>query len=310
VISFRFHLLSLVAAFLALAVGIVIGTTLADRAIVDGLRSRVDTVSANLDERQAANDRLQAENDRLEGFLADTSSRLAADELAGRPVVVISEQGVDGDAVDRTVELLTEAGAVIRATVQVNPEWELESPEARDELSTALDIPVDRPAAMRARVARLLVADLASPVAVPDDGTGAIDATVEAGLIGYDEVGDVVLDPDQSMAFVVVTGTDGEVPSAPEDLATAAAAQGAPSVVASVFDEAVAELAGTDRGERLVPLRANNSIDAAVSTVDSLDLEQGRLTTVFALADVTQGLVGHYGYGPTADAVAPEVALP
>jgi hypothetical protein len=309
-ISFRFHLLSLVAAFLSLAVGIVIGTTLADRAIVDGLRNRVDTVSANLDERQAANDRLQAENERLRGFLDETSGRLTADELADQPVVVLSEQGVDQDAVDRTVELLTEAGATTRAQVEIRPEWELEDPEARADLAAALGIPPDGAASVRERLARLLIADLGSPVAIADDGNGAIDAAVEAGVIDYDEVADIVLDPDQSMAFVLVTGTEGEVPSASVDLATALAADGAPTVAASVFDEAAAELEGTDRGEPLSGLRAQSSLDAAISTVDALELEQGRLVAVFALAAALDDLVGHYGYGSGVDAVAPEATRP
>lgn len=308
-ISFRFHLLSLVAAFLALAVGIVIGTTLADRAIVDGLRSRVETVSANLDERQAANERLQAENDRLRGFLGDTSARLTADELSDQPVVVLTEEGVDDEAVDSTLELLEEAGATTRAKVEITPDWELESRDARAELAASLDIPLGDAATMRQRMARLLVADLASPVAVPDDDSGAIDAAVATGMIGYEELDDVVLDEDQTMAFVVVTGTSGEVPSAPSDLATALAALGAPTVAGSVFDEAAAEATGTDRGERLAPLRATPTLDATVSTLDALDLDQGRLAMVFILADAADGIVGHYGYGPTADAVAPEAAL-
>ena len=44
VINFRFHLVSLVAVFLALALGVVIGSTVIDRAIVDRLSSQIDSV--------------------------------------------------------------------------------------------------------------------------------------------------------------------------------------------------------------------------------------------------------------------------
>jgi hypothetical protein len=309
-ISFRFHLLSLVAAFLSLAVGIVIGTTLADRAIVDGLRNRVNAVSANLDERQAANDRLQAENDRLRSFLDDTGPRLVDGELADQPVVVLVEQGVDDDVVDDTVELLADAGAATRARVEVQPGWSLDDPELRTDLATTLELGPGSAATVRSRIARLLIADLASRVAVTDDDIGAIDTAVTAGLITYDELGEVVLDTEDTMAFVLVTGTNGVVGPDMADMATALAAEGSPTLVADVFDEAAAELAGIERGDQLLELRSVDGVDAAVATVDDLELVQGRLAAILALADATQGVVGHYGYGPGVDGAAPEAAIP
>lgn len=307
-ISFRYHLVSLVAAFLALAVGIVIGSTLADRAIVDGLRSRVDTVSANLDERKAANDRLRADNDQLTGYLDESSARLVADELDGQPVVVIVDQGVDGDVVDRSLGLLLEAGAQVRSRVDVRPEWALEDAATRIELSSALGIERGDGAEMRARLARLLVADLASTVVVPDDDSGPIDAATRLDLIDYDAVDDRALETGQTVAFVVVTGTTSTIETSVADLAQAVAAAGAPTVVASAFDEATAAEEGTDRSERLAPVLTDSPIGDAVSTMDHLDLPQGPLTLVLVLADAIDGVVGHYGYGAEADAVVPEPA--
>ena len=51
-ISFRFHVVSITAVFLAIAIGVVVGTTYVDGAVVDGLRNRIDTVEKNLDDRQ------------------------------------------------------------------------------------------------------------------------------------------------------------------------------------------------------------------------------------------------------------------
>ena len=52
-ISFRFHVVSLTAVFLAIAIGVIVGTTYVDRAVVENLEHRIDTVSENLDERRA-----------------------------------------------------------------------------------------------------------------------------------------------------------------------------------------------------------------------------------------------------------------
>ena len=54
-INFRFHLVSLVAVFLALTVGIVVGATIVNQAIVDGLNHRIDRVEKNADTQRAAN---------------------------------------------------------------------------------------------------------------------------------------------------------------------------------------------------------------------------------------------------------------
>ena len=43
-INFRFHIASLVAVFLALALGVVMGSTVVDRAIVESLRTQIDDV--------------------------------------------------------------------------------------------------------------------------------------------------------------------------------------------------------------------------------------------------------------------------
>ena len=51
-ISFRFHVVSITAVFLAIAIGVVVGSTYVDRAIVESLQNRIDSVSSNLDQRK------------------------------------------------------------------------------------------------------------------------------------------------------------------------------------------------------------------------------------------------------------------
>ena len=52
-------------------------------------------------------------------------------------------------------------------------------------------------------------------------------------------------------------------------------------------------------------LAATGAADT-VSTVDDLDLVQGRVATTLALADLRTGVRGHYGYGDDADSAMPE----
>ena len=64
-INFRFHLVSLVAVFLALALGVVMGSTVIDRAIVDRLSSQIDSVKKRADAERADN---RALRDQVKGL--------------------------------------------------------------------------------------------------------------------------------------------------------------------------------------------------------------------------------------------------
>lgn len=58
-ITFRFYLISVISFFLALTIGIVMGTTVIDKAVVDGLQSRINSVANNADKRRHVNDKYQ-----------------------------------------------------------------------------------------------------------------------------------------------------------------------------------------------------------------------------------------------------------
>ena len=67
-----FYVVATAAVFLALAIGVAVGSTTVDRVVVENLRDQVDSVEQNLDERQAANEALDAEvaelTDAVEGL--------------------------------------------------------------------------------------------------------------------------------------------------------------------------------------------------------------------------------------------------
>ena len=51
-INFRFHVVSLIAIFLALALGVVIGAGVIDRGVVDTLNNRLDSVESQVGPHQ------------------------------------------------------------------------------------------------------------------------------------------------------------------------------------------------------------------------------------------------------------------
>lgn len=304
-ISFRFHIVSIVAVFLALAIGIVVGSTVIDRAIVEGLRNRVDEVSDNLDQRQADNDALQEEVDDLTDF-TDQSAALSVDgRLAGTVTVVVTDDGVDRDPVDRTIELLGQAGSTVRGVLTIDGSWTLEDDEAQAALAEVVDL--DREATveeLQTRAASLLVSDLSSRVEVVDDDTGALDQITGLDLVSYEALADVVVERPRRVLFVVVSGPASDLESSAhaEAFALAASESAGTVVVAEVWREAEN---GPDRADSLATILGSPTLSARISTVDALDLPFGPTITVFALVVGRQGEVGHYGVGDGAEAVSP-----
>lgn len=304
-ISFRFHIVSIVAVFLALAIGIVVGSTVIDRAIVEGLRNRVDEVSDNLDERQAANDALQAEVDDLTDFTNPSAALSVDGRLADTVTVVVTDDGVDRDPVDRTIELLGQAGSTVRGILTVDGSWTLEDDATRGALAETVDLDSEATVEeLQTRAASLLVSDLTSRVEVVGDGTGALDEISGLDLVAYEALADVEALRPRRVLFVLVSGPESDLGSSAhtEAFAVAAADTAGAVVVAEVWRESED---GPDRADSLSVILGSPTLSAEISTVDALDLPFGPTITVFALVVGRQGEVGHFGVGDGAEAVSP-----
>jgi hypothetical protein len=93
-INFRFHIISIIAVFLALAVGIVIGATVVNRVTIDQLNDRIDTVEENANRRKAESDELRSEVGQLQGYIDSTKEFAVTDRLNGVNVVTIATRGL------------------------------------------------------------------------------------------------------------------------------------------------------------------------------------------------------------------------
>lgn len=135
VINFRFHLISLIAVFLSLAIGVVFGSTVMDRAIVDGLEQQIERVETKADEQRAANSELSRALEEQNQFLHDASPILVEGRLSLRTTAVIAMRGIDDDAVAEWVTLLREAGSSTPYVIWLEPRWALATPA--DEVALA-----------------------------------------------------------------------------------------------------------------------------------------------------------------------------
>ncbi|HEV3400985.1 MAG TPA: copper transporter, partial [Acidimicrobiales bacterium] len=87
-INLRYHVVSLVAVFLALGVGVVMGSTVIDRVTVDALEAQVDRVENSVKATQAENRRLDEQLRTVRDFADQARDRIAEGHLEGVTVLV------------------------------------------------------------------------------------------------------------------------------------------------------------------------------------------------------------------------------
>jgi hypothetical protein len=340
-INFRFHLVSLVAVFLALTVGIVVGATIVNHAIVTGLNDRINRVEKNADTQRTQNRTLSATAGRLESYLDTAAPYVVEGRLTAVPVVVVAERGLDKGSVRDLVTLLQDSGAQTPAVVWLEAKWTLAKPADRAQLARIMGLAPSN-ASLRAAAVAALAQRLGTPV-VPASGAAGpgassapttsattsppttaaattttiaatapaqlLDALTAAGFVAIDPVGasgtnDLSTFPSAGVRAIVLGGNQSDLAPAPVAGALAAAFSdlAVPTVAGEVYHVAKGALA---RGATLAPIRTDGRLSKVVSTVDDVDLVQGRVSVVLATADAGTAKVGHYGYGNGADRALP-----
>ncbi len=310
-INFRFHIASLIAVFLALALGIVMGATVVNRAIVDRLNSRIDTVEKNANARKTESDQLRGQVGQLQGYIDGTKDFAVSSRLEGSTLATIATRGVDGDAVKQTVMLAQQAGARAPGIIWLEGKLSLSDENALRQLGELLGKAGQNAKATRDEAWNAFASRMANGGGAAANGRDLLTALADAGYISFEPVGNQG-DGFSAASFstgdvrvLLIDGTTGQVNGnevvAP--LTNALVTNRLRVVVGEVFEQ---QDRGPKRGAMLTPIRGSDGLKQAVSTVDDLDQVEGRVATVLALADLNRNVVGQYGYGTGATKSAPE----
>ena len=316
-VDFRYHLVSIIAVFLALAVGIVVGTAALNGPIQDGLNRSISNLT---------NDKRALENDveQLRGQVAasdEFATRIAPELLEGaleeQRVLLVTTEGTPGDLAERLRPLLADAGASVTGTLEVRPA--LGEPEQRQLLEDLVAQVV--PAGVRLPQGEPVLraaAELAAALTV-GPGAEAVDPGEAQAVVAAFEEADLV-------EFEPAPGAeDAIVPASTVLVLTPAGPNAQPSTVQRQQLEAMVTLAGAfdDRSRGTVvagpatsalpgglvdALRATSNVASDVSTVDNADRGIGQVAAVLALAQQVRDGVGQYGAGPGASAPLPAAA--
>jgi Copper transport outer membrane protein, MctB len=303
VIDFRYHLVSLVAVFLAVALGIVIGTTALNQPILSDIKSQVTKLEADKRTLEDQTRQLTSQVHSDDAFDSAVAPALVGGTLSGRKVLlVVASDGLDSDVVDGLSTMVRTAGGAVAGVIRLQDGY---ADPAKAATIQAYVTGPGRPAGVTLPetddAGQLVAALLADVLMVPNQGsvsagdTAAI-STVLAGLSALNVVAqDSSSVTPADYAVVLTSGQRTDKDAAQRNatvvaLAAALDAGGAGAVVAGDIDSAGANgLVGV--------LRDNPTVSATVSTVDNVPTAAGQISTVLALSRERQGTSGKYGTG-------------
>jgi len=316
VIDFRYHLVSIVAVFLALAIGIVVGAT----ALKPTAEAGLDRLSRD-EQHQISTQRTNINNLKsqiaADNALAEASApRLLAGLLQDQRVVLITAPGADGSTISGITADLGLAGAKVAGQVQLQPSFfdsGATTENSLDALATKVAPPTVTPGyppgqayanpqiSGQQEAAQVLAAALVTKNStdLPASQTSQVlDGFAQQGFVQFNPSTGAVAPPQATLAVVVIPASPPVSNTDPENLALLSLAQ---------------ELALNSRGVvlagSLLPgLAAGSTIDELitggtgiqkqVSSVDNADTPGGQVMVVQALSSAMNGQkASSYGVG-------------
>lgn len=304
--SLRYHVVSIAAVLLALALGVVLGASALSGRVLGTLTSDRDALAGQVvalqRDRAAADARLGA-TERLVGAGAPST---VAGVLPGRGVAVLAGPGADPGDVDAVADLVGRAGGHVTSRLAL----------------TDAAVAPDRADALRALVPRLLPAGAQLPTTT-DTGTlaGSLLGSLlvaRPGTVGDQASGSEATTALRALADAGYVQTPGAADPAaapdptPGELALIVAGAGADPArdttlarIAAEIDRVCAGvvLAGRTGAGVVDVVRGDAALRTGLSTVDGLEGPPSRVAAVLALREQADGRTG--AYGPAAGTFLP-----
>lgn len=283
--SARYHVTSLIAVFLALAIGILIGAEFGGDTLSNTRKDLENSLTGNLEDARERADDLSQELSRADEFSSRVYPVLVRDQLRGRRIGLIAFGDLPGDVYGAIEEALAPTGARLVGVGVVRE-------------------PVDT---------RGLAGDLAKTRFAEFANDADTQTALGAGLGRQLVLGGTLLDPVRGHLFSRASGNFGAldgvivVHDQPQDMGP---------VQRSVAGRIESGMTGGITGTRTPAVGVEDSsaepssisffASNDLSSVDDVDLVAGRLATVFALL----GAEGSFGIKGSADRLLPDLLSP
>jgi hypothetical protein len=292
VIDFRYHLVSIIAVFLALAVGLAVGSTALSGKAEEALTAAQHKALAD-NNALRKDDKLLQQEVVADQALATANSKTMLDGLLlDEKVVLIAAPNADTAVLSGVSTALRQAGATVTGVVQLNPAFTTTSGQAEDALS---------------QLAHSLAAQAGLSLA-PDPANGVAGQQAAAQVLADSLVSDsgtetssssqnILNDFSQAGFITVVSGTPAAETAQLAVLVTPTGPppQSSSQVLVAVAQELESAGGATVMAGAVSSIGAGSAISAedgagpVVSTVDDADHESGQILVVDALVEALHG---------------------
>lgn len=299
-ISLRHHIVSIAAVFLALALGLVLGSTSVSNGLLSGLRSDKNGLQQNVGALETDRNALRAQLNSANGFDAAIAPMALRGVLDQRSVVIYTAPDANSSDRDALVKLIGQAGGSVSGQVALTPAFvnPANADQLRSTITNVIPAGVTLPtgavdagsqAGALLGAVTLLDAQTAKPRTTGAELAVVMQALQAGGFLG---AGGPALTPGQ--LGLVLTGGAVTGDSAGDRAATVA--RFAAALDRSSAGVVLAGRAGSAEGNGPIGVaRADADITAAVTTVDNVDSAAGQVTTVLGLREQLDGRAGRYG---------------
>ncbi len=313
-ISLRQHIFSLVAVFVALAVGIAAGSTVVRGPLLDSTRARLEAAEDNIEIERAENDALAGELAQLDDWVVDGPSQLLAGRLAELGVLLIVAGEVDEDVVDGIIRSVRATSGTLLGELRIDPV--AMNPEQAERVAEAMGVSVVADGIAPTELFGERIAEIVPGVVDTISGATAVNVGAElraafgdledAGLVDLLQVttGEVTV-TDVSVLLLTDRNLVNDPTLLLDGVVTMSdpAGAGVPLLVAEVGR--VAQDNGTPAASFVRTIRDDGRLRDEVSTVDNAETILGWVAAVLALEAGHNGSVGHYGFREGADGAIP-----
>ena len=310
-INFRYHVVSLTAVFLALAIGLVVGTAALNGPVADNLKSQITALNKDLSNKRDQNNQYREQLNRSESFATEIAPTVLDGKLAGRKLAVVVLPGA-GDYADGVVRMLNVAGATVTARVTVQDKFfepgvafellDLAGQVSQPTIPFAV-LPVNSDGVETAG------AQLALALMQRAGGVQPTAGDVTAVLTAYSKQGYITVEDKATggaEGAVIIAGT----PAVDKDAAKKS--QSAVTMVTQFSkDRRPLVVAGDAVGEGnlISAVRSDPILVKDISTVDNASTADGQVATGMATVErIVQNKVGQYGLAAGASSLLPKAA--
>ena len=313
-IDFRYHVVSLVAVLIALATGILLGSSVLSGPLYDNLNKTTDQLRQERDQLRGDISDLQRDKNYAAKFTETLAPTAVSQRLTAERVVIVALPGAQKGTLQQVSNIVETAGAKVTGQIGITDAYaDADKERVLDDLvnqlrPTTVDLPQDTSTYDRAAIeiaSLVMTKETAQADAPPTGADGGVLPGLKAGGFvttkGH---------PDNKATLAVLVA--GPAPKASDGIDRA---NGAYLTLARELDtrgKAVVlggpESSAGDRGV-VNALRSNDELASSVSSVDTADTIYGQIAVVYALQAETNGQPpGQYGISGTTDGPLPPQA--